>query len=287
MKLLARNLTNKQKTTIGIALIILLSVVYALIVRSTTPRVTHHVRMVYRKKLQKADRYWKRAKEVDYKSVPELLAQHKAELERGVRHDILMRGPVSQRQVALTFDDGPHPLFTKRILTILDEYNVKATFFLVGEMAERYPALVRAEVADGHSIGNHTYHHVNVTKIPTGYIATEIGACDEVLESITGKSVHLFRPPGGDYNDNVAEVCEALNHTMVLWTDDPGDYADPGVGVIDQRVLETVSNGGIILIHDGVQQTIDTLPYILQVLKDRGYQFVTIDEMLKEQGDKH
>lgn len=233
--------------------------------------------------VKETDKYWLTAKEASYMTVPELLKQHQSELERGLNHDKLMHGNLSQKRIALTFDDGPHPNFTPKILSILKQNKVKATFFLVGEMAEKYPNLVKAELAAGNSVGNHTYHHVSLPKIPEGYVATEIKACGMVLQKITGKPAHLFRPPGGEYNDYVAQTAEALGYQIILWTDDPGDYASPGENVIISRTLDKVENGGIILIHDGVQQTINVLPKIIKTLKAKGYEFVTIDEMI---GDK-
>jgi peptidoglycan/xylan/chitin deacetylase (PgdA/CDA1 family) len=230
------------------------------------------------------DPYWLAAKEIAYKTVPELTAQHYAEILRNASHNKLMRGPRAGRYIALTFDDGPHPKYTPQILEILRRYNVEATFFVVGMMAERYPKLVKAEIGGGHDVGNHTYHHVNLNMTPPAYVATEIKACGEVLDSITGRPPHLFRPPGGDYNDQVAEVSDALGYQMILWTDDPGDYASPGEDVIEQRTLDAASPGGIILIHDGIQQTIDVLPKLIKDLKSQGYEFVTIDEMLRQKG---
>jgi peptidoglycan/xylan/chitin deacetylase (PgdA/CDA1 family) len=228
-----------------------------------------------------ADKFWQNArKEVD-KSVLELLAQHQAELEAGIRFRKLIRGDPTKKQVAVTFDDGPHPAYTPKLLDVLKRYNARATFFVVGEMAEKYPELVKAEVAAGHSVGNHTYHHVNLTKIPEEYVATEIKACGEVVKAITGRAPHLFRPPGGDYDRPVAEVAEALGYSMVLWTDDPGDYASPGEQVIESRVLGRIGNGGIVLIHDGIQETVDALPRILSFLRERDYQLVTIDSMME------
>jgi Polysaccharide deacetylase len=103
---------------------------------------------------------------------------------------------------------------------------------------------------------------------------------DEVTPIRLGKPPRWFRPPGGDYDEHVAEVAEALGYTMVLWTDDPGDYASPGQGVVLSRTLNTVDNGGILLLHDGIQETLDVLPQIIETLQQRGYQFVTIDEMM-------
>jgi peptidoglycan/xylan/chitin deacetylase (PgdA/CDA1 family) len=221
------------------------------------------------------------ARETVHRRVVELMAQHQTELRRGINHAKLLRGDAGRKWIALTFDDGPHPGYTERLLRILKEYDVPATFFLVGQMAEQHPELVREEAAAGHSIANHTYHHLSLPKIPEDAAATEIKACGEVLRSITGQAPRLFRPPGGEYDDDVAEAAEALGYRMVLWTDDPGDYASPGGDVIARRTLEHAKNGGIILLHDGIEQTIEVLPQILRTLKARGYRFVTVNEMLE------
>ncbi len=228
------------------------------------------------------DRYWRNAKaEVD-KSVLEIIAQDREELRRGIRRHKFIAGSPRRKWLALTFDDGPHQYFTPKLLAVLKQFNVKATFFLVGDMAERHPELVRAELAEGHEIGNHTYDHVNLTKIPTEEVATEIAACGDVLQSIAGVRPHLFRPPGGDYDDNVSEAAEALRYTTVLWTDNAGDWMSPGRRTIEHKVLRRVSNGGIVLMHDGIQETIDVLPQILTTLKNEGYEFVTVDEMMPQ-----
>ncbi len=235
----------------------------------------------------KLDKYWQNARKEVYRSVLELLAQHQSEIEKGLKFHKLMYGDPAKKQIALTFDDGPHPKYTPKLLAILKRYHVKATFFVVGEMAQKYPRLVKEQVAAGHSIGNHTFHHVNLTKIPIEDVATEIKACGKVIQSITGQTPHLFRPPGGDYDRAVAEASAALGYVMVLWTDDPGDYASPGTKTIENRVLDKVTNGGIILIHSGIQQTVDVLPQIIRYLKDKGYEFVTVDEMLQSQNENN
>jgi peptidoglycan-N-acetylglucosamine deacetylase len=234
------------------------------------------------RKLEAAERdgYWITARTAVDKEASELAAQRAADERRGVHRAILQRGDPHSRWLALTFDDGPHPEYTPRILAVLKQFRVPATFFVVGEMAERYPELVRAEVAAGHSVGNHTYHHVSLPKIPEEFVETEIQACGEVLQAITGRRPVLFRPPGGDYNDPVAGTAEALGYTIVLWTDDPGDFASPGTAVIERRTGAAASRGGILLLHDGVQETIDALPAILTRLQRAGYEFVTVDQML-------
>lgn len=230
--------------------------------------------------------YWKSAKEDVYKSALQIINKHEADLKRGLKWHVFLRGNPRIKHLALTFDDGPHPQYTPALLKILEHYHVKATFFLVGEVAEAHPDLVGAEVAAGHCIANHTYHHVKLTRVPPDMVVTEIKACGEVLKAITGKAPRFFRPPGGDYNDQVLEVAEALGYDTILWTDDPGDYASPGAKNIEGYIFAKVSNGGIILIHDGIQQTIDALPKILDYLQDRGFEFVTIDEMVQEKNKR-
>jgi peptidoglycan/xylan/chitin deacetylase (PgdA/CDA1 family) len=230
----------------------------------------------------RADAFWARAKQEVYRSPGELAAQHARELRKGLRYRKLMRGAPGEATIALTFDDGPHPQFTPKILAILDRYNVKATFFVVGEMAEKYPDLIQAERAAGHLLGNHTYHHVNLTRIPFADILTEWQACQDVVKSITGDTMRFCRPPGGDYDAPVIRAAMDLNLTTVLWTDDPGDYASPGATVIEKRTLRRIGNGGIILLHDGVQQTLDVLPQIIENLQRRRFRFVTISQMQTE-----
>lgn len=228
---------------------------------------------------RRLDKFWTRALQEVYKSPGELAAQHAEELRRGTHYLKLIRGDPRVPVVTLTFDDGPHPEFTPQILAILQRYHVRATFFVVGKMAEQYPDLVRAERAGGHVIGNHTYHHVNLTKIPDDEIVPEWQACEDVVKAITGDTMRFCRPPGGDYDRVVILAATDLGLTTVLWTDDPGDYASPGEKTIERRVLGAIGNGGIILLHDGVQQTIDVLPQIIEGLRRRGLRFETVDTM--------
>lgn len=225
------------------------------------------------------DQFWQRAKEEIYKSPEELQAQHTREIRKGQFYSKVMSGDPKVPEVALTFDDGPHPHYTPKILAILKRYNIKATFFVVGEMAQKYPWLIKDEYAAGDLIGNHTYHHVNLTKIPFVEVAIEWQANQDVIKSITGKDMKYCRPPGGDYDRHVINAAMDVGLTTVLWTDDPGDYASPGDKTIEVRTLDRVHNGGIILLHDGIQQTIDVLPQIIETLQRKGYKFVTVDQM--------
>jgi len=226
------------------------------------------------------DPYWLQAEKEVYKSLPELLAQDAAEQKQKIALRKLIRGNPDRKWIALTFDDGPHPMYTPKLVAILNKYRVKATFFVVGKMAEQYPDLVHLLQQNGHAIGNHTYHHVNLTRLTPEQIAVEIKACGKVIQSITGQAPHLFRPPGGDYNQTVAQTAQSLGYWLILWTDDPGDYARPPKEVLKQRLLSNLSNGGIILLHDGVPQTIELLPQLLEYLRKEGYTVVLVDDML-------
>jgi len=230
--------------------------------------------------------FWARAQQEIYRSPGELSAQHAREVRKGLSYDKLMCGDRRLRTIALTFDDGPHPQFTRQLLAILKQYDVKATFFVVGEMALKYPDLVRAEVSAGHVVGNHTFHHVNLTKIPVAGVLSEWQANQDVVKAIAGSTMRYCRPPGGDYDDAVIRAAMDIGLFTVLWTNDPGDYASPGDAKIEKRVLDRIGNGGIILIHDGVQQTIDVLPQIIEHLKGRGFRFVTVAEMEAQTGRK-
>jgi len=226
------------------------------------------------------DPYWDHAHAEIHKSFAALLAR--SQTEHGQVPTLLPHGDVTAKEIAFTFDDGPHPNFTPRLLAVLRLCNVKATFFVVGEMAAKYPAYILDELADGHLVGNHTFHHVNLKKLSQEDVAIEIKACDEVLKDITGQSAHLFRPPGGDYSTKVTRVARALGYTTVLWTDDPADYAKPGCQAIKARLYRKLTNGGIILLHDGIEQTLTILPELIADLRSKGYRIVSLEDMLKK-----
>jgi peptidoglycan/xylan/chitin deacetylase (PgdA/CDA1 family) len=232
-------------------------------------------------KVRRDDPIWRKAFQEIYKSPEELEAQSAREVRRGQRLPKLMRGNPALRELALTFDDGPHAGFTPRLLDLLKSANVTATFFVIGEMAEAHPELIRAIAAGGHLIANHTFSHVTLTKIPDAEAVTEYRANNDLIRAITGQTMKFCRPPGGDYDADVIQAGRENGLTTVLWTDDPGDYAQPGTDVIQRRTLAKLSNGGILLLHDGVDQTLQVLPQILAYAKAQGYKFVTVEDLLK------
>lgn len=230
-------------------------------------------------KMEQADAYWRRAQQEIYRSPEELVAQDAREKRRGQVLPKLTRGNPARKLIALTFDDGPHPSLTPQLLEILKKASIRATFFVVGKMVEKSPDLLRAINDAGHEIGNHTFSHVTLTKIPLADIETEYRANNDIVLKTIGKTMTLCRPPGGDYDDQVIAGALEVGLTTVLWTDDPGDYATPGSEVIQKRTLDKLSNGAIILLHDGISQTLAVLPQIISYAKKQGFEFVTVSEL--------
>src|SRR5437763_101560 len=200
------------------------------------------------------------------------------------------QGAGGEHQVAITFDDGPDPDWTPKILDILKAANVKAAFFLVGVNAERYPWLVRRIVDEGHEIGNHTYYHPNLALCWPEHVRLELNATQLLLETITGRSTTLFRPPyaADTQPSKVSELmplnlAQELNYLVVLENIDPQDWARPGADVILQRVKQQRHDGSIILLHDAGgdrEQTVEALPRSLDYLKARGDTVVSLGTLL-------
>jgi len=228
----------------------------------------------------KAVSTWEAARAEVHRGVLPTLQQRGAELRKGLSAYCISHGPSSGNAIALTFDDGPHPDFTPQILDILWEQQVPATFFVVGEMAEKHPDLIRRAAADGHCLGNHTYHHVRLPGLPAGTVATEIKACGLALQDITGQAPHWFRPPGGGTNTRVGMVARALGYRVALWDVLTADSGRPLAGEIGGRMLGEAHPGAIILLHNCVRQTVDVLPWVILALKQLGFRFVTLDDLL-------
>lgn len=217
-----------------------------------------------------------------YRSESALRERDEQERAMGYRFGKLVRGNKERKLIALTFDDGPHPIYTLKLLEVLKEAHVHATFFVVGKQVDKYPALVQLEVMQGHEIGNHTYDHVDLTQIPPELIGYELDECNRAIKRATGTTAHFFRPPGGDYDVDVVREATRRSIVTTLWTDDPGDYAKPGADIVLQRTLDRLENGAIILLHDGIPETVDILPALIAEARKRGYEFVTISELAKD-----
>lgn len=201
------------------------------------------------------------------------------------RGDIVWEVPTSEKYIAFTFDDGPDPSKTPEILNVLEQYQAKATFFVVGERVERFPEVVRMELAKGHEVGNHSYQHPAFNRLALSSISKQLDLTQEAVFKATGIRPVLFRPPGGYYNEGIVELSKSSSLQMILWSwhQDTKDWAAPGVSAIVRKVLGNARNGDIILMHDYVYnstQTVEALKEILPELKKRGYSFVTVSELL-------
>lgn len=184
------------------------------------------------------------------------------------------------KTVALTFDDGPRPGYVEPILDILREKGVRATFFLVGRYVLAHPELVRAIDAGGHTVANHTFYHNNLTSLPPENVYREWRLCNEAVEQVIGKKPRFARPPGGRYNDFVAERAAEEGLRIVLWTNNPGDYSASLDGPsLARKVLSRAREGDIVLLHVGVAPTIDALPEIIDGYRKKGFSFVTVAEI--------
>ncbi|WP_339204370.1 polysaccharide deacetylase family protein [Paenibacillus sp. FSL K6-3182] len=203
------------------------------------------------------------------------------------RGEIVWEVPTEDKKIALTFDDGPYPKTTEVILDLLQKYNAKATFFVLGNKVKLYPETIKREIAEGHEVANHTFNHVYFLKsISQATIRDEIVKTENALEALTGKKPLLFRPPGGYYNENSIQVAKTLGYTTIMWSwhQDTNDWRSPGVNKIVNKVLNNARNGDIVLLHDyipGSQQTVKALETILYELDKRGFQFVTVTELMK------
>jgi len=176
--------------------------------------------------------------------------------------------------VRLTFDDGPVRANTPRVLDVLANYRVKATFFVIGQRARRYPRLVKREYREGHSVQNHTYTHPELTTLSPVETRQELRATNRAIKAAGVPRPHRFRPPHGHTNARVRSVGASLGLIQTLWSVDPHDWADPPASEICSRVVTNVRAGSIVLLHDGSgSNTVDALPCIIKRLRTQGYRF--------------
>ena len=190
----------------------------------------------------------------------------------GLKREIDANKPM----VALTFDDGPHPKYTTEILKALKENDAVATFFVVGNRAEKYKSTIQDIIEGGNEIGNHTYDHKDLTKLSRKEIENEISKTAKILESITGKTPLITRPTYGSINKNVRLYTDS---PLVLWSVDTQDWKSRDKKKIINKALNSVKDGDIILMHDIYKSTADAAKVIIKELKAKGYQMVTISEL--------
>lgn len=181
------------------------------------------------------------------------------------------------RRVALTFDDGPHPVYTERLLEGLKERGVKATFFVTGEHAELHPEIIKTMAEEGHLVGNHTYSHIQLTGTNHETYKEELVKTNEILKKITGQEVQYVRPPYGSWDKSFEKE---LNMFPVLWSVDPMDWCSENVGSITEKIVSKVKENDIILMHDYYDTSVTAALMVVDELLKEGYTFVTVEEIL-------
>jgi peptidoglycan/xylan/chitin deacetylase (PgdA/CDA1 family) len=186
---------------------------------------------------------------------------------------------IEVKKVAITFDDGPNPEYTERLLDGLKERNVKATFFLIGSEVKEYPEIVKRMSEEGHLIGNHTYEHVNLCETDTEQVKWQVDQTNDLIYEITGTRPVYIRPPYGSWDSGLGEVTGMLE---ILWTVDPRDWDCDDVGELIERVLTAVTNDSVILFHDSSASSVEAALSVVDILTERGYEFVGADEILYE-----
>jgi peptidoglycan/xylan/chitin deacetylase (PgdA/CDA1 family) len=214
----------------------------------------------------------------------------------------VVAGPADEREVALTFDDGPNPPYTDRILDVLRAEHVRATFFLVGRAVATNPATVRRIVREGHAIGNHTWDHPHMLVLSRPAMRVELRRTDDAIFRAAGVRTRLMRPPFGARDFAVIDEARAEGYQVVMWSVPlPKDWEMPGDATIASRVVDHVSDGSIIVLHDGNRglrcgprppaaaplecdrsQDVAATRRIVETLRSRGYRFVTIPQLLAD-----
>lgn len=203
--------------------------------------------------------------------------------------EVIWRGPDSEKKIALTFDDGPNPFATPAILKILEEKNIKATFFVIGSNAEKYPHLLREMAKDGHEIEVHSWYHYPLFFLNSpGRQFRELLETKGIIEEIVGGAPQLFRPPWGNRTPWLLTQARKLQLKTVTWSVDPWDaWLLPSEGRIIKRFKQRIHNGAIILLHDGAgrqlkprKATVMALPRIIEIAKQKNFQFATLKELI-------
>ncbi len=186
-----------------------------------------------------------------------------------------------QMVLAMTFDDGPHPQNTPKLLDLLKERNIKATFFLVGTNVKAYPDLVRRIIAEGHEVANHTWSHPSLTSLSDEKIRSEMQRTQDAIVAASGYHPRIMRAPFGATNKRIEQwIYNEFGFPSILWSVDPLDWKRPGVAVVTRRLVEGAHKGAILLAHDIHAPTITAMPSTLDQLLAKGYQFVTVSQLL-------
>lgn len=181
------------------------------------------------------------------------------------------------RKLAITFDDGPHPVYTQELLDGLKERGIHATFFVTGEHAELHPELIKRMRDEGHLVGNHTYSHIQLTEKNREVFREELIRTNEILEEITGEEIQYVRPPYGSWDKSFEKE---LNMFPVLWNVDPLDWCSSNTACIVDKIVKKAGENDIILMHDYYETSVTAALKAIDELQEKGYTFVTVEEIL-------
>ncbi len=202
------------------------------------------------------------------------------------RDRLLYKGNEHLPEIALTFDDGPDPLYTLQILEVLRQHGVKATFFCIGEQTLAHPYVIKQAHEAGHTIGNHSWGHPDMGLLPATDVLPEIIRASDAIREITGVAPVFFRPPFGSLSTHVLTQVRQLDLTTVLWNagEEARDWSNPGINFIVKSILAKARNGSIILMHDSGgdrSQTVAALSIIIEKLKEKGFRLVSVQQMVE------
>lgn len=189
---------------------------------------------------------------------------------------------LSTPHLALTFDDGPHGTLTPRLLDLLAERKVKATFYVIGRNVEAHPDIARRIVAEGHEIANHTWSHPALSGLPSARVAEELRRTHDTVLEVTGCRMTNLRPPYGAFNDKVRQVAfDGHGYDTIMWSVDPLDWKYRNSARITRELVSGAAPGAVLLCHDIHPTTVGAMPETIGQLQSRGFQFVTVDELMR------
>lgn len=204
-----------------------------------------------------------------------------AEVFNGTREIPIYYVDTDEKKASLTFDCAWGADDIPQIIEVLKKENVKATFFIVGQWAEKFPDSVKLIASEGHDVANHSYSHLRMDALDSSRIRNEIDNCGKALSEISGKKIELFRPPYGSYNDSTLAIAKELGYYTIQWDVDSLDWKpDISKEDITSRVLQKIRNGSVILFHNDTQHTADLLPSIISSIKKQGYSLVPVSQLI-------